>query len=402
VTTTDISDINLDPVQNVGDPYLAAIPERIGYLKELGIDYGWGPTSILQWTVEHVHIYSGLPWWGSIVTSAILLRLMLFPLFLRSSDVQAKMQALKPVTQPAAERMKTASQSGDQMAMQKASEELKAIYRRAEISIPAMFVPIVIQGSLAYCALKLMRAMANLPVPGFQDGGILWFTDLTFTDPYLILPALMGTSMHLSIRFGGEAGLAMMNGSPGMKTILLYIMPVAIFISMTWFPAAVNVWLASTGSFAILQARLLQNNSIREVFGLTPLVKIESAEPIESNTIKVNATSRPSDSSSGVQYQAPNIKFSRDSVDVDAPVSIAEAPPLAVRDRFRGFLVGQANALGRSWEDILERGRGLRMQYFGGKGESKKKGSTMKSKEFLDRAKAYERRTQMKKGKYHD
>lgn len=33
------------------------IPEQIGYLKDLGLDYGWGPTSFVQWLIENIHVY---------------------------------------------------------------------------------------------------------------------------------------------------------------------------------------------------------------------------------------------------------------------------------------------------------------------------------------------------------
>lgn len=39
-----------------------------------------------------------------------------------------------------------------------------------------------------------LRKMADLPVPSLQTGGLWWFTDLTASDPFYILPiAVTGT-----------------------------------------------------------------------------------------------------------------------------------------------------------------------------------------------------------------
>ena len=41
---------------------ILTMPENIGYLQKIGLDYGYGPTSIMQWIVEHIHVYSGWGW----------------------------------------------------------------------------------------------------------------------------------------------------------------------------------------------------------------------------------------------------------------------------------------------------------------------------------------------------
>ncbi|CAG8727356.1 4072_t:CDS:2, partial [Racocetra fulgida] len=38
-----------------------------------------------------------------------------------------------------------------------------------------------------------VKKMAEFPVPGFENGGALWFQNLTIPDPYYILPLLIST-----------------------------------------------------------------------------------------------------------------------------------------------------------------------------------------------------------------
>ena len=122
-------------------------------------------------------------------------------------------------------------------------------------------------------------------------------------------------------------------------------------------------------------------------------MKIQPQEAPKSNTIDVRATSRPSNS--GLNYQPPNIKFTRQD-NVDSTASAVQTKS-SVSDRFKESVVGQVNALGQTWEDVLKRGRVMRSQYLGTEKESK-----TRSKDFMNRANAYERRAQMKKGKHHD
>ncbi|KAG9616535.1 hypothetical protein KCU64_g23255, partial [Aureobasidium melanogenum] len=78
----------------------ANLPERLGFLKDLGLDYGYGPTSVIEWSLEHVHVLSGMPWWASIAATAFLYRLALVPMFMKASENGAKMRAMQPITKP--------------------------------------------------------------------------------------------------------------------------------------------------------------------------------------------------------------------------------------------------------------------------------------------------------------
>ena len=44
-----------------------------------------------------------------------------------------------------------------------------------------------------------IRQMANYPVLSMKTGGILWFTDLTLTDPFYLLPLFTMSTLFLTI-----------------------------------------------------------------------------------------------------------------------------------------------------------------------------------------------------------
>lgn len=170
-------------------------------MKDLGLHYGFPYiTNTVQSVVEHIHVYAGTPWWGTIVLSAIAMRvLMLYPFF-KMSVSQAKMSHLQPKLKPFIEDMARARQEGDRMAMQIAQTQMSRLRRRAGLSMGWMFAPVVVQAAFGYGAFKLTRAMAALPVPGFETGGFAWITDLTVADPYYVLPVAMFAFTHLLSR----------------------------------------------------------------------------------------------------------------------------------------------------------------------------------------------------------
>ena len=161
---------------------------HIGWLKELGIDYGWGPTSLVQWVLEHTFVYSGLPWAGAVVLSAVLFRTALFKFFLDASDTAARQAVLTPYMKPLQEKLIAARFSNDQALMMQAMQEQREIYKKAGIKLRRMFMPALLQMPLGFGTFFLTRKMAELPVPGLDVGGFLWLTDLTTADPTYLLP----------------------------------------------------------------------------------------------------------------------------------------------------------------------------------------------------------------------
>jgi YidC/Oxa1 family membrane protein insertase len=166
------------------------ITPHIGWLRELGLDFGWGPTSTMQFLIERVHIYSDMPWWGTILTLTIAVRVAMFPLYLKSSDTAGRLAVVQNHIKPIMARSAQARKTGDQALLMEAAGEMRAAYKAAGVKPLTMFVPMMLQIPLGYGSFRLLRNMAELPVPGLEKGGVMWFTDLTVADPYFILPVV--------------------------------------------------------------------------------------------------------------------------------------------------------------------------------------------------------------------
>ncbi len=178
------------------DAQLNNIPVNIGYLKSIGLDFGWGPTAMMEWLLEHVHVFAGTPWWASIMMTTVIVRLALFRFYVASADATARSSALAEVFNPLNAKMIRCKKTGDTQGAQQARLEIKQAAKAAGLKPYMVFVPIVLQGVLGYGSFRLLRNMANLPVPGLDTAGFLWLQDLTISDPYYILPTCMALFMY--------------------------------------------------------------------------------------------------------------------------------------------------------------------------------------------------------------
>lgn len=184
--------LGLDPQKDIipraeFDP--TALVDHAGHLKELGLDYGHGMTTIFERTIEQIYLSSGWGWAGSIMAAGVVVRCATFFFQALSSDKMAGLAALKPLTEPIQKKMEAAIARGD--------KQQEHIYKmqQAQIMKPhmgGMFSMggfMIVQAWIGFSAFRCLRAMGDLPVPGMASDGFLWFTDLTTRDPYFLLPA---------------------------------------------------------------------------------------------------------------------------------------------------------------------------------------------------------------------
>ena len=185
------------------DEVMSSIPppvyEHLGFLKEMGLDYGWGTTAFVQTVLEHVYIYLGTPWWASIGLTVVLIRAVLFKTFIDAADMGARRQILKPLEDPINARIQAARATRDMLAMSDAMNERSVLWKKAGIVGWKSLVPMA-QIPLGFGVFRLVRGMATLPVPGFDNGGCLWFYDLTVSDPYYILPLITSWAYYYAFK----------------------------------------------------------------------------------------------------------------------------------------------------------------------------------------------------------
>lgn len=192
------SEIDLSSISDiVNGKDILNMPEQLGYLHAIGLDYGWGPTSLMQWTLEHVHIWMGLGWGASIMATAFVLRAIMFYPQIRSLKFNAVMQNMRkdPRSQEAMKLIQQGFQERDTEMRQKGQYLNKMLREQYGASNWGMLWSLM-QIPFTFGLFRIVSGMTHIPVPSLETAGFLWFTDLTATDPYFILPAV-GTALMI-------------------------------------------------------------------------------------------------------------------------------------------------------------------------------------------------------------
>ncbi|OIW30231.1 hypothetical protein CONLIGDRAFT_359592 [Coniochaeta ligniaria NRRL 30616] len=286
---TDVSATNVDVDLSSLD--VLNMPEQIGYLKAMGLDFGWGPTAMMEYLLEHVYIYTGMPWWASIVTVGVLIRAALFVPSIKAADTSFKMQELRK--NPKYEVLRKQSmdfQNPDPTKMAVARQELSAYHKSHGVEMWRTFIP-MLNMPLLYGFFRLFRGMAELPVPTLETGGILWFTDLSAQDPYYIMPIASAVTLFFVMR----SSLPYMPAEQAniMKLVSYAMTPLSLIFTMK-FSAGLQLFLLTTGGLQALQSWLLLHSGFRKMVGLPPLTR----------TVEVRGKAAPL-SAAGTSWHAP-------------------------------------------------------------------------------------------------
>ena len=154
----------------------------------------------METILENIHMHLGLPWWASIIGMLCVTRGLLFKLYLNSTDSAARLSTIKVLTEPIDKKMKAAREREDYLTMRSAQMEKKAIVEKAAVGAFRAFLPMIVQIPLGIGTFRLLRGMAELPVPGFDEGGFLWLSNLTIPDPFFIMPLVSGAVMMLTFK----------------------------------------------------------------------------------------------------------------------------------------------------------------------------------------------------------
>lgn len=240
---------------------------EIGYLDSIGLAQGFGPTALMEKYLELTHVYSGLPWWSTIVVATVIGRIFLFPLYMSASANAAKLSKIKPEMDILLRDMKTAESNQEKYVLM---QDRKKLMKDNDVTMYKQIYPLM-QLPMAYGFFQALRKMSMYPVEGFNDEGYAWFHDLTQVDPYLGLHGLSAVVVLLLVRSGGEIGQSLQMNAP-MKKILSILPFVSIIITKDFY-ASVMLYVVTNSVFSLLQTFTLKSAIFRKTFNMPPNVR---------------------------------------------------------------------------------------------------------------------------------
>lgn len=266
IGTTDIPDLVLPAVPKIPsltttpDPSIVENVATVNALGEpsltsLGIGSYSSPSGLVQNALEAIHIYTGLPWWGTIAVSTVVIRMILTPLVISAQRNSAVFCNSMDEFNAVQEKMTEARQSNNTAAFHEHTQEMQSLMAAKgynplkNILVPFAQMPFFLSFYFG------IRGMVNAPVESMQHGGMSWFTDLTAADPLYILPLITCGTLWLTMNSALATTPMTSDTAQNLTLKLMKFMPVVMFPFIMSFPSALVVYWASSNTCALLQVK---------------------------------------------------------------------------------------------------------------------------------------------------
>jgi YidC/Oxa1 family membrane protein insertase len=143
---------------------------HLGDLKLLGLASSYTPVGWVQSFLELNHVVLGMPWWGTIAFSTILIRLIAMPLSIKAQRGMGKLANIRPIIEPIQEKMALAKRQGDTIQVQIQGQKLQKVFKEEGVNPFSAMAYSLGQAPIYLSCFLALRKMAELPVPGFETG----------------------------------------------------------------------------------------------------------------------------------------------------------------------------------------------------------------------------------------
>ncbi len=210
------------------------------------IDYGFFAflARPMRWLL--VQLYGVTFNWGiAIILLTIIVRLAMWPL---NHKVYVNSERMKDI-QPLLNEVKVKYENDQQ----RLAEETMKVFKENNVSALGC-APMLLQFPI-FLALYFMILNS---VELYQADFFLWYTDLSTSDPYFVLPIFMGVVMFLQ-----QSMMTVEAPNPQMKTVMK-IMPIAFTAFMLFLPAGVVLYYSASMLIGIAQQYMIKKQFERK------------------------------------------------------------------------------------------------------------------------------------------
>jgi len=229
--------------------------------------------------VKYFHDVSGWEYGWSIVGITLLMRMGLFPLMMRAQQTTSRMAHVQPELNQMKRRYEALGTPSRQDQLQ-FSKNIKALFAKYDVKPMRAFIAPAVQLPLFMGMFFGLKKMPGLFPDELKTGGILWFTDLTLTDPLYILPITSAASFLLLIEMGKDQMMAqdpargqiMINVFRGLSLMMI---PVCFQLD-----AAMLCYWTVNNVVTLGQTALLKSDGVRKKLGIwDPPKPVPGQEP---------------------------------------------------------------------------------------------------------------------------
>lgn len=257
------------------DTFTTILGEPTFYSQGLGWPQNIYPSGVVQSLLETIHLTTDFPWWGTIVTSTVIIRVCMIPLMVYARRAMVNQINHQPAFNKIKERMQ--DPNTDIYEKRQIAREIRDHHNKTQTHPWRLFLPIMANGGVLCCNFFALRQMAAVPVASMKTGGILWFQDLTLADPYFLLPVITATSVFVNMKLGGD-GTTKFDDQPEVLQKVFYGLILVSIPIASQFPTALNVYWLTSNLFTIFQAKLIQTEYATKLFKIGKIDPFAQAE----------------------------------------------------------------------------------------------------------------------------
>jgi YidC/Oxa1 family membrane protein insertase len=188
-------------------------------------------------------VHGVIPNWGvAIIVLTLTARLLLFPLSWPSIRNMVRMRELKPEMDALNEKFKNDAQAKGLAQME--------LWRKHSVNPLKGCLPQLASMPVwlaLYTTLQTAVELYNIP--------FLWFPDLSESDPYFILPIVIGATYFLQQKL-----MPMQGGDPAQQKMMMYFMPAMFTVFMLFLPSGLGVYMFTNSVLAIVQQQVVERS----------------------------------------------------------------------------------------------------------------------------------------------
>lgn len=204
------------------------------------VDLGWFSLIANGFNDLLTVVYGFVGNWGlAIILMTLGVKMLFFPITMRSFRSMGRMRQLKPQIDALNEKY------GDDR--EKKGAAMMELYRKEGVSPISGCLPSLLQMPVwfaLYRSLSTNLELYHAPFVGF-------WTDLSAPDPYFVLPILVAVLMHLQQRLTPNT----MDSS--QAKMMMYLMPILIGGFMLFLPAGLCLYMVTNSTLTMIQQRAI-------------------------------------------------------------------------------------------------------------------------------------------------
>lgn len=306
----------------------------------------------------------------------------MFPFLVGSAEQTGRMREMSKEMGPLQAEYREAVRNQDNMKMSQLQLQMRAVKKDHGVNLARAFYPLLIQLPFGFGAWRLLRNSATLPVPGFVTESWLWTSDLSFSDPYYIMPCLSSLMIYITLRMNiraREGGASV--GGPDLMAILAKAMPALSCAFVAFQPGAVQLYFVSSSAAGLATAWLLQNAAVRRYLGIPVLPKDQpTPNSLASTSTDPTMPSAPQPAPF-MRTKSSNQGRSQAQI-LEAQARVLEEQEAKAAQENRSGVDKAVDAVKGQWSDIKKHGQGFMESVTGGVEEHKKAQTRKKREEY--------------------